>query len=111
MNKNRIKKKLSSQSGESISEALVAVLITSLAVLLFVTMVSASTRIIQSSETKMSRYYQEISAQPASETEAVIRFSDGDSGKPLFVNGTAEQKVTLYKNTEGTALYYTGDEP
>ncbi|MGN0434221.1 MAG: hypothetical protein ACI4EB_06745 [Bilifractor sp.] len=104
------RKKIASQRGESITEVLVAVLITSLAVLVFATMVSASTRIIRSGEKKMNKYYEDISVDPGNKSEESIAFSDGNS-QVLSVNGDSEKNVTLYKNSEGTALFYTGDEP
>lgn len=111
MRMSYIRKKIASQRGESITEVLVAVLITSLAVLVFATMVSASTRIIRSSEIKMNKYYKDISVDSRNKSVASIAFSDGNSHGGLSVNGDSEKNVTLYKNSEGTALFYTGDEP
>lgn len=111
MRMSYIRKKISSQRGESITEVLVAVLITALAVLVFATMVSASTRIIRSGEIKMNKYYEDISVDPGNKSEESIAFSDGNSHDALSVNGDSGKKVTLYKNSEGTALFYTGDEP
>ena len=49
--------KLKSNSGESIAEVLVTAIIISLATLLFVNMVSTSTRIIERSEDSSKEYY------------------------------------------------------
>lgn len=111
MRMSYIRKKIASQRGESITEVLVAVLITSLAVLVFATMVSASTRIIRSGEKKMNKYYEDISVNPVNNSKESIAFSDGNSHDALSVNGDSKKSVTLYKNSEGTALFYTGDEP
>lgn len=112
MRKNRIGKLFISRNGESISEALVAVLITALGALLFATMVSVSTRMIRNSETKMNAYYQEISVDPdGNGTQQTILFSDADSDKELTVNGSSTKTVTFYQNSEGTASYYAGGEP
>lgn len=111
MRMSYIRKKIASQRGESITEVLVAVLITSLAVLVFATMVSASTRIIRSGEKKMNKYYEDISVNPRNNSKESIAFSDGNSHDALSVNGDSKKSVTLYKNSEGTALFYTGDEP
>ena len=111
MRMSYIRKKIASQRGESITEVLVAVLITSLAVLVFATMVSASTRIIRSGEKKMNKYYEDISVNPGNNSKESFAFSDGNSHDALSVNGDSKKSVTLYKNSEGTALFYTGDEP
>lgn len=54
MSKWRFLVKLKSNKGESIAEVLVAVLFTVLASILFASMLTASARIVQKSETKMN---------------------------------------------------------
>lgn len=55
--KNRVLKKLYSQSGESIGETLIALLISALALVMLAGAVSAGMRIVTNSKAKMDEYY------------------------------------------------------
>ena len=55
---NDVKKKLSSQAGESIGETLVALLISALALVMLAGAVSSGMRIVTNSKEKMNVYYQ-----------------------------------------------------
>lgn len=50
-------KKLHSQSGETIGETLVALLISSLALVMLATMISSTVNLVSKSQTKMDEYY------------------------------------------------------
>ena len=70
MMKQRIIKKLASQSGESIGETLVALLISALALVMLAGAVSAGMRIVTNSKEKMDEYYKVNNAVVARETSA-----------------------------------------
>lgn len=58
MQYKRIRKKLKSDAGESISEVLVALLISSLALVMLASMISTTQRIVSTSKEKMNQYYE-----------------------------------------------------
>ena len=58
--KSRLVEKLKSNSGESIAEVLVALLIASFGLLLLATMITASVRLIQNGDEYMNNYYENI---------------------------------------------------
>ena len=55
--KNRIRDRLRNQDGDSIAEVLIALLISSLALVMLASMITSSTKIITGSKTKMNDYY------------------------------------------------------
>ena len=55
--KRRIRKKLKSQAGESIGEVLIALLISSLALVMLASMISATNNMVKNSDTAMKDYY------------------------------------------------------
>lgn len=56
----KIKKKVFNRKGDSIAEVLIALLISSLALVMLAAMITASANIITNSKTKMNDYYEEI---------------------------------------------------
>ena len=81
-------------TGESISEVLVASLIISLAMMALITMVMASFRMIKNSEQKMTWYYAENSsyeiAGPGSDDIYIVI-----SGPPTKTNSSGVETVTV----------------
>lgn len=86
----KIKEKLSSQKGESLSETLIGVLISAIALLLLASMITAGTRIVRKSMTNMNNFYTDVSG---------IESEDAD----FVVSGTNKLKITM-NNVEKTPV-------
>lgn len=115
---DKIKNKLKSRAGESIAEVLVALLISSLALMMLAGLVSASARIVERSEGVVENY--------VSASNALVQHSgDGDGGTVTFkadgvpvnlTNDDADAAKTIpvkyFKNTvlgNNTVTSYTKD--
>ena len=83
--KKAVMRKLKSNSGESISEVLIASLVVSLAFVMVVSMVTSSQKIIKKTDDAMDNYYEQRNA---------------------YEKGTAETShaVVIVTNTDGTAI-------
>lgn len=119
-----IKSKLNNKSGESITEVLVALLISSLGLLLLAGMITSTNRIVSRSKEATRNYIEQNNALveqgTSSETETgTVSFYRGDStkltltkltyssdetiGVTYYTNEqTGSTPVTAYKKTEGT---------
>lgn len=84
----KLKNKLKSKKGETITEALVSVLIAAAAMILFASMITSSQRILQKSESIMNAYY-----AGEAEMEAAMAVS-GTTGKSTI-------GVAMAADTEG----------
>ena len=106
-----IKKQMSSESGETIVETMVSVLITSLSLLLLATAIGASIRIIQQSKQSMdTRYSQESSMVKRFETEAIGDETGSYSitgGAPIIASDNTKT-LDFYETSDGVALYKRG---
>ncbi len=91
----KLKSKLKSKKGETITETLVSVLIAAAAMILFASMITSSQRILQKSESIMNAYY-----AGEAEMEAAMAVS-GTTGK-----GTTG--VAMAADTEGAGGARTG---
>lgn len=89
---NAVKNKLKSQTGESITETLVALLISALALTMLAGAVGATERIIQSSEKKMEKYYK--ANNTAIEQTAQKKGTDGTISLTL-TDGSGNSKATV----------------
>ena len=98
--KKRIFRKLRSKAGETIAEVLVALLVSSLGLVILAQMINASANMIKNSEVKMQEYYSEnnkLAKQDQSE-------ADGTGTLKITLNGASEgEKVEL---TEKNIKYY-----
>ena len=100
--KKRICKKLRSKAGETIAEVLIALLISSLALVLLAQMISAATNMILSSEKTMKEYYKQNNVLAEQNTEnkdstATVTMTLG--GLTFPPTGSTETiQVELYKN-------------
>lgn len=111
--RTRIRNKLGSSSGESISETLVALLISALALVMLAGVIAASSRIVTRSRESMSTYYDNcnemvrMSAGSGSSTGSGRVAISGD-GLASAVNG----KVTYFKAKLGNSdvYYYRADK-
>lgn len=84
----KLKNKLKSKKGETITETLVSVLIAAAAMILFASMITSSQRILQKSERIMDAYY-------AGETEMEAAMADGGTA------GGSKTGVAIPADTEG----------
>ena len=94
---DKIRAKLHSCSGESISETLIAVLISALALVMLAAMITASVNMTMQSKTKMAAYYAKNNALalPSGQTQTmVVTISDETTGVLL------EQAVNYAENNE-----------
>ena len=81
---DKIRAKLHSCSGESISETLIAVLLSALALVMLAAMITASVNMTMQSKTKMAAYYAQNNALASpSETMIVTISSDETTGVHL----------------------------
>jgi len=94
--KRRIKTKLLNQTGETISEVLIALLISALALTMLATMISSTVSMVTKSKTSMKEYY-----------ENNIKLEKQNSGTPGTVtiqagsgSGISEtENINLYENS------------
>ena len=98
--KKRICKRLRSRAGETIAEVLIALLISSLALVILAQMISASTNMILSSEKTMKKYYEQnnvLAEQETSDKTATVTMTlEGTTFPPVGSSETI--KVNLFKN-------------
>ena len=92
-NMNAAKKKILSNVGDSIAEVLIALLISSLALVMLASMITTSSKLITGSKTKMKDYYAATSVLNSfdeSEMPADNGFTlnNGTSAVEIKINGT-----------------------
>ena len=111
----KAQRKIRQQSGETIAETLVALLISSIALMMLASMISATANLVTKSETKMGEYYTENAKLENSETSAKTRTisitSEGEDG--IRLNMTVEdvpyQTNSVFNKTV-VAYSYSGQE-
>ena len=91
-------KKLRSRAGESLSETLVALLISSLALVMLAGAVTAATRVVTRSKDKMTEYY-------AADADLATR-AEADGSLTLTLTDTADPLLAL---PDINASYYEND--
>lgn len=91
----KLKNKLKSKKGETITETLVSVLIAAAAMILFASMITSSQRILQKSESIMDAYY-------AGETKMEAAMADGAT------TGRSKTGAAIPADTEGAGEAKTG---
>lgn len=107
----RIRKKLKSRRGETLSEVLVAVMVGALAIALFTVMLSSAVRIIQKNRTALSDYYAGNNALIRQEAAAQYDVT----AHPYTPTGSDRMTVTLEgvlggaNDVEVPADYYVHD--
>ena len=100
-----IKSKLNNRSGETLAETLIAVLISALALVLLLTMITASSRLIQNGEAKMQEMYdgsKKIEQAEITPYDATVKINDNalDGLGEILVN------VKLYKDADSSLSKY-----
>ena len=100
-----IKSKLNNRSGETLAETLIAVLISALALVLLLTMITASSRLIQNGEAKMQEMYdgsKKIEQAEITPYDATVKINDNalDGLEEISVN------VKLYKDADSSLSKY-----
>ena len=98
--KKAFKKKLRSKAGESITETLVALLISALALVMLAGAISSASGMITKSRTKLDRYYS--ANESMAYHDDAVKVTEGD---PALYIGDAEplkqiDNVDFYKNAE-----------
>jgi len=95
-------RKIRSQSGESIAEVLVSLLIAALAMLLLAGMINASSNLISKSRSKMQEYYEANNAivqQSSSGTTGSATLTEVDSEGNTVSDGVSQSiDVTYFEN-------------
>ena len=108
----RIRSKLGSRAGESISETLVALLISALALVMLAGVITTSTRIVTSSRESMNNYYDACNAMvdPDSSTDEDTEIETGTgkvtikgTGVTAGISGDVEYTKTV---AGGSTIYY-----
>ena len=94
----KFKKKLNNRSGESISETLVALLISALALVMLAGAITSASRVIIKSRDKLDQYYDNIDASLSSagtggETATIV----GGEGSAVQ---SKDYEITYYQNDE-----------
>jgi len=105
--KKAVMKKLRSNSGESIGETLVALLISALALVMLAGAISTAARLITKSETVMEKYYTGMNGLGTPATSGTdtltVTLTSGASTVHLFGNDDPSSTVTVkcYVNGDG----------
>lgn len=100
-----IKSKLNNRSGETLAETLIAVLISALALVLLLSMITASSRLIQNGEAKMQEMYdgsKKIEQAEITPTVATVKINDN----ALDGLGKISVNVKLYKDADSSLSKY-----
>ena len=100
-----IKLKLNNRSGETLAETLIAVLISALALVLLLSMITASSRLIQNGEAKIQEMYdgsKKIEQAEITPSDATVKINDNalDGLGEILVN------VKLYKDADSSLSKY-----
>ncbi len=106
MKNNKVFKKLKNNSGESLAETLISLLIAAVALVMLAATIAASAGIISKSRNKLNDYYSENeksagivkmtdSGEETGATETVVISADGEDD---YLSESV--KVEYYKNTE-----------
>lgn len=91
----KLKSKLKSKKGETITETLVSVLIAAAAMILFASMITSSQRILQKSESIMNAYYAgETNMEAAMATGGTTGGSKTGTAMPADTEGAGEAKTS-----------------
>lgn len=108
MSLKELQKKLKNQSGETIGETLVALLIASLALVMLASMIQTTVNVVKKSETMMTQYYEaESEMETASSGSATISITDAEGSLSVSEsikyaeNSTFPKPVVTY-SYEGT---------
>ena len=100
-----IKLKLNNRSGETLAETLIAVLISALALVLLLSMITASSRLIQNGEAKIQEMYdgsKKIEQAEITPSDATVKINDN----ALDGLGEISVNVKLYKDADSSLSKY-----
>ena len=106
--KKRILLKIRSRAGETISETLVALVISSLAIVMLASMISSTFSVVKKSKVKMDRYYtactqlenftdsgEEDSSEIITEEDGSPEVNTNEDGSPEVITGNASIQLTI----------------
>lgn len=94
----QIVKKLRSRAGETIAETLVALLVGTLALMVLAGMITATSNIIKTSESKMDDYYKECAKLATFETGGAGATGSGTAVITVGESTTVSVPVASYEN-------------
>lgn len=97
----RLKAKLRGQSGETIAETLIALLISALALTMLAGAIGAAARVVTRSENKMQAYYQ---ANNALATPGLSNDTDDDTDDDTKVNVSTDTGTMAVAKSDGSPL-------
>ena len=104
----KIRKKLNNQSGESISETLIALLIAAFALVMLAGAISAASNVVLASKDKVDKYYAENESMIKKETkgEGTVTIADITTGNKIDFNPESLDDSNMDLNVN----YYTNGE-
>lgn len=111
----KVKNKLKSKKGETITETLVSVLIAAAAMILFASMITSSQRILQKSENIMNAYYdgetkmEEVMA--AGGTADEIKFGNGEVTIKPTIGALSYGISNKHKDGKKISVSYATNQP
>ena len=104
--KNTLKKKLLNQAGESISEVLIALLISAVALMMLAGMITSTTNIITRSRNAVLEYIvagNKLVDHSGTSEEGTVSFHIGGSSTAIKLTDTTntEVSINIYRNDSG----------
>ena len=112
MQHNRIVRKLKNQAGETIAEVLVALLISSIALVMLASMISSTANMVTSSKSKMEAYYKANERLEKQNEKADVSFSIQISDKEDTAISVQAANIPGFKNEVlGKTVYAYGNTP
>ena len=112
---SKLRKKLHSQSGETIGETLVALLISSIALMMLASMINSTVNLVMKSEEKMGEYYtrnaQLENSEASDDTFDIIIQPEGESDSKLHMDmeGIHYQTNSIFSKTVVAYSYVSQD--
>ena len=101
---NGVSDKLKSQAGETLSEVLIALLISALALTILANMISASTRMVMNSRERLEEYYAAEGTPSAGKTATIACGDDSfDFSVTVYTNSLGNKDVYSYVCQNGGA--------
>ena len=109
---DRIMKKINSQAGETIAEVLVALLISSVALVMLAGMIASTTNLVTRSKSKMEAYYKANERLEKQDETADVSFSIQISDEDNTVISVQTVNIPGFKNEVlGKPVYAYGKTP
>jgi len=105
-----IKEKLAKDNGESLAEVLISVLIIAVGLVLLSSLVVASSRMVNNSDTKMSKLYSTQNSIESRDSASVTKATGSTkitiTGESSKSNLTVNPKITIYTDKDSGTVSY-----